>query len=401
MNVNFDDTGLVVDYVNDFLKDKYSSDIILSNHYDYNTHNNLIDFLNICDTVPYNVLIDKIMEYPYFDFNRYFKSYYDLDSVTLKSKTHNQDNINYVNKFFNDVDTNSTGSNNKNRSDFITYVSNLGWKIKEWNISDTYPQSIVLVPLNTDIRFDRDDVIKMVNIFNEHYIYGIGFYPDSADIELSGFSDYKTLCLKCKANKKFTIICNESGLSGNNILVASSNKYYDKINNYDGFQTIYNIVESEDNVLEYSTENNEIEINTILILLPKNYNNKVLVIESPMEELLDSLNISEFTEEFLDNFYFDKPWLLHERFIQSILYNAINKYSSEYDIKYVQDSIHNIYSGLYEIDISKGHTYGIFDNDLKSLVIRLQKENNLIYSNGTVYPDLESIFDKINASKGM
>jgi hypothetical protein len=239
----------------------------------------------------------------------------------------------------------------------------------------------------------------MINLFNEHYVYGIGFSQDSTDRELYGYENTKTLCLKCKSNKRYTIICKQSELTSS-IGIASSNKYYDRINNYDGFQSIYNIVISDTGIVEYSTENLNLEVNSMLITLPKNYNSKVLIVESPMDELLDVLNISEFTDDFLNEFFFDEPWLLHKRFIQSILCNCINKYSSEYDIKYVQDSILQIYSSSYSVT-SLNHTYGVFDDDLKNLVIQQQRERNLIYSNGTVYPDLELVFDNIRYSRGI
>ena len=44
-HINFGDTGLIVQYIQNFLKDNYNKNIHLSDEYDKETHKALIDYL--------------------------------------------------------------------------------------------------------------------------------------------------------------------------------------------------------------------------------------------------------------------------------------------------------------------------------------------------------------------
>ena len=49
--INFGDTGLIVQYIQNFLKDNYNKNIHLSDEYDKDTHKALIDYLKLPEII--------------------------------------------------------------------------------------------------------------------------------------------------------------------------------------------------------------------------------------------------------------------------------------------------------------------------------------------------------------
>ena len=251
----------------------------------------------------------------------------------------------------------------------------------------------------------------MINLFNEQRILtkyklsgtGLEYNPDS-----------KILILNYNQNSIYTI-CSKNYSNKNLKIALSLKSYNDIITNIDtdGME-IFNDLEytgklgqifDTTNFNPYSPteveygELNYTEYQTILIELPYNYNDTLLVFESSIEDLLDTnLNVAKIVNdnyetniEWLDKFYFNDPWLVHKELIQIFLGNSINKYSSEENIRYIQNLYKFIDMSYNKALELKEKSYGIYDDDLKQGIKNIQKANGVLYCNGTVDTQTEEL----------
>ncbi len=402
-NIKIDDNNFFISYLQGILKQYYSSKIILSNYYDYNTHQSLIDFINSYIYTKNRDIVkilknDKTLVYENENiFKKYFSIVDNVDSILLRVK-----NIEVVDEFF-------ESNKNSNRKYLIKLLKTYGWIISDYNLYDDIDQYITIQSLYPDMGIIREDLLKMINLFNEQRIL-TKYRLSGTGLEYS--SNSKILILNYNQDFIYTI-CSKKYLDKNLRVALSLKSYNDIITNIDtdGME-IFNDLEytgklgrifDTTNFNPYSsaedTELNYTEYQTMLIELPYNYNDTLLILESSIEDLLDTnLNVAKVVNntyetniEWLDKFYFNDNWLIHKELLQIFLGNTINEYSSEENIRYIQNLYKYIDMSYNKALELKEKSYGIYDDDLKQGIKNIQKANGVLYCNGTVDTQTEEL----------
>lgn len=401
-NIKIDDNNLFVSYLQGILKQFYSPTVILSNFYDYNTHQNLIDFVSTYKYTKNRDVIkslcnDDVLVY---EDKNIFEDYCTLeDDVT--SISIQIDNTDIVNPIL-------LGKTNRysNYLYLIRLLKLSGWVISEYNIFDDTDPHIIIESLYPDMGIVKEDLLKMINLYNEHRILtkykldGTGIVYDTGyKLILLNYNQESiyTICSKNFSNSNIkvaltTLSYNDivKDLSTNDVNLYDTVEYDDKLGitfdttNFSKYEPPESDGVTEDDNLKYT------EYQTMILEVPYTYNLNFLIFESSIDELVDT-NLNVLDTKFLDKFFFDNPWLVHKELLQVFLGNTINKYSTEENIKYIQNIYRYInmdYNGKLERhEIS----YGTYDDDLRDGIKSLQKLNNILYCNGTVNTETEEL----------
>lgn len=385
--MKIDDTGYLVNYIETFLSEYYSSSIIMQNNYTSDVHNTLIKYLVSPEVVDHNLFISRLKT-SLIDNNDYnimsnFSIKYRLDDIYITTKS--TSNIQKIKDWFN---------SNVNMSNFKEFIYNNGWKISKINIEEM-PYTIVLMENGINPPFIKRDALKMVNYFTNKFIYNKTFINGfSGQIENDRTNTHRLFVMDCEPNTKYCIGTNTATFSifsiSSSILSKSDIKTGTEVRNQ-----ITDIRVNSGEMFEYETGNN---IQSIIIESLYHVNNSLnevdssyiindfLILQCSKEEIgdLNNRNNSSSSLYVPTDIYCNNPWTLNDRFMSFITGHAINPNSNKEDIYKIQKYINKIYNKEY-IEYS----YGIYDNTLRNLVKRFQIDNNLYYCDGYVCPDTE------------
>lgn len=409
-NIKVDDNNFFVTYVQGILKQYYSPKVILSNFYDYNTHQSLIDFMSSY-VMTSNRKIVKVLKTDkglYYEgvniFDKYFSIIDNVSSILLQVK--DEDKVREIFKH----------NYQHFRRYLIKLLKSYGWVISDYDLYGNDGQYIIIQSLYPDLGIIKEDLLKMINLYNEQRILtryklnGTGIvYSTNSKILILNYNQDKvyTICSKRYSEQRLRVAL--SVKSYNDIVTNIDTNDTDIFDDIECTKVLGNIFDTSDfskyapSSEEEIGELNYTEYQTMLIELPYNYSDTLLIFESSIEDLLDiNLKVAnkevvnsetKYTTnvEWLEKFYFSDPWLVHKELFQIFIGNVINKYSPEESIKYIQ----NLYKDISmdynnKLDLHE-RSYGIYDDDLKQGIKNIQKLNDVLYCNGTVNTETEEL----------
>lgn len=184
-HIKFGDKSYQVSYIQSFLRDNYSKNVLATNVYDKQTHQALIKYLNQPNVEDMSIVERKIEE-QYNELSTLFKMKEENNSITYISKTINQRTSDFITLFIDDIKET---------------VKNLGWKVSSYNNYIDYSYDI-----NGDNAVDGIDRLLLQN-----YISSNGSLTkeqlSKADFNLDGtvdMTDYNIL-VNYLENKKLYI----------------------------------------------------------------------------------------------------------------------------------------------------------------------------------------------------
>lgn len=166
-NIKFNDRSLFVSYIQTFLKENYSNNVLPTNVYDSQTHEALINYLDQPNVVNMIDAEDGILE-KFDEFNTMFTLKRGNDTLTFTAKTINKNVFDFIELYFQDIKD---------------YIESIGWEISTYSDYVDY-----LYDLNGDQRIDNVDK-SMLKTYIE---IGSGLTEEQinqADFNLDGSTD--------------------------------------------------------------------------------------------------------------------------------------------------------------------------------------------------------------------
>lgn len=372
MNINIGDSNHVVRYIQYFLEENHNSDIILSNQYDIDTHNYLIDYMLSPDTVKEDTIIDNIKNYyPFISTN--FKFIKGYNEITLQSKTRQTSS---------EIEIFMT----ENRTDFMVYCEDYGWTVIYYNAYNS-PYEITIKSKEETSPFPRDELIHMINLFDNKFYYGMAMRSGSGtddivhqDLSTTGRT-YKICSIKASPNSTYCI-CHNSAITSR-LVIGSIITDFTNIENV-AVKDVVDIELKPNEVYEYRTTSAVkhilIQIDSQQLISNNSYNfiSNILVYKGTKDTNIPA-------QDFRIS-----PWSVHEQLIGHILEYYINSHSRDDDINYVQDLIASMNSKYKE---SSDRHPSIYDNTMYKTVKGIQKQYKVPFECGYLDPTTENIIN--------
>lgn len=214
-HVNFGDTGLIVQYIQNFLKDNYNKNIHLSDEYDKETHKNLIDYLKLPEIMEPNDIKDLLLSL--FTFKEDKPPYklidgggiwnFDFDMTPDKIIFWNRD----INQCFNGAL--EFISNHMNDVDNVCRLH--GWKLLDYTSfrydknskDDEHKIRFTIIKDDREQLLPSNDIINMVNLSMNDYLLGKCFLDENNSYHgfIQDSNLYKISYIPAKPGEIFTI----------------------------------------------------------------------------------------------------------------------------------------------------------------------------------------------------
>lgn len=214
-HINFGDTGLIVQYIQNFLKDKYNKNIHLSDEYDKETHKALIDYLKLPEIMEANDIKDLLLNTftfkedkpPHKLINGGGIWNFNFDITPNKIVFWNRD----INQCFNGVI--------EFVAQYMNAVDNIcrlnGWYLSGYtnfrydknSIESNHKITFTIVKEDREQLLPSSDVIKMLNLSMNDYLLGKCFLDENNAYHgfIQDSSDYKISYIPAKPGETFTI----------------------------------------------------------------------------------------------------------------------------------------------------------------------------------------------------
>lgn len=211
--INFNDTGLIVTYIQTFLKENYNRDLIISGVYNKETHKNLIEYLKQPYVLSAHQMKDQLIQFLTFNPED------DPDNALIQSgglfnfdNEITTDTIKFYTRPLDDCFRNGLLFINQ----CITLVDNIaklnGWEVIEYtnyNSDENINKEafIYLVKSQNPNLIPGLDVLNMINLFSEDYLLNKCFLDDNQYHGYIQYSDrYKIAYIDAKPGESFTIM---------------------------------------------------------------------------------------------------------------------------------------------------------------------------------------------------
>ena len=214
-HINFGDTGLIVQYIQNFLKDNYNKNIHLSDEYDKETHKALIDYLKLPEIMDPNDIKDLLISLFTFKEEKpphklingggIWNFNFDMtpNTITFWSRDINQcfnGAIEFISEHMDDVDK----------------VCRLhGWKLSGYTsfkynknkIDEEHKIKFIISKDNREQLLPASDVLKMINLSMNDYLLGKCFLDENNAYHgfIQDSSVYKISYIPAKPGETFTI----------------------------------------------------------------------------------------------------------------------------------------------------------------------------------------------------
>ena len=188
MNINYNDSNCIVDYLQYYLHQNYSKVLSITGSYDEYTHKHLLKYLDTPNTSSPQDLIKELLNVvsnDYYGISPITNVRYHIDLSTVVFHLKKPDVI-YPNSDF--VFRLNALSNESFKDKFYSTALNMGWRVTEYpdsyiNVSaidydlikDRNSINIVIKKLSTTDSFPKYSARYMVNYFNDDYINNMDF----------------------------------------------------------------------------------------------------------------------------------------------------------------------------------------------------------------------------------
>ena len=370
MHINIGDSNHIVRYIQAFLQENYSDDVILTGVYDYSTHNNFIDYMLSPDTKNLSYVKERIQDdYPFIERN--FKFIDGYEELIMISKTI---------QFSSDIEVYLT----ENRTDITLYCDDLGWEVTEYNSYDP-PYKIVIKSKNIKSPFPKEEFLCMLNLFDGKFYHGMAI-RDNVGINdivhenlVNNGRTYKICVIKASPYTTYSIAHNASMSA--RLVIGTTIAGFTKIEGV----ILKDVVDIQLNpgfVYQYTTT---ASAKYILIQIDSEQ-----LISDSNDKLISKLLVYKGVNENVPVASFiSNPWSIHDKFVGHIINYCINSNSRDDDINYVQDMVRTINRKYQE------YIPSVYENIMKNTISEIQDNYDIIYKNGYVDSTTENILNDL------
>lgn len=288
--INLGDTGLIVQYIQNFLKDNYNPNIHLSDEYDKETHATLIEYLKLPEIIDSYSMKDLILQNftfreeqpPNLLINGGGVWNFDFD-ITL-------DTIRFFNRPISQCFDGALRFINEYTDEIDELCRQHGWHLTHYSKfkydKNTQASSSIEFVLTKDSRkqlLPSKDIINMINLSTNEYLLGKCFLDENNAYHgvMQNSNKYKISYIPVKPGDKFTVSHGYKYPCEIAIGYTESTLQELKINEY---VTVYNLVSH----LSKSTYGELNPGDYVIYEIPKDSDAKYLLIQMPYKNNLIS-----------------------------------------------------------------------------------------------------------------
>lgn len=185
MGINYGDNGLIVNYIQMFLRKYYSKFIGIEHEYSSNVQNNIINYINSPDSVTMIELCNNILPLynKYLMLLQYFNKEEKIDEVYFESRlTNSEINGSSVKEIIREFPLSTISETNKDLEsknsvewiykyirDFESYILNYGWRIDNFNYNNKRNRCDITIKKINENVLPKSSLIDLINTFDKKY----------------------------------------------------------------------------------------------------------------------------------------------------------------------------------------------------------------------------------------
>lgn len=212
--INFNDSNLYVQYIQNFLKENYNRNLILSDVYDIDTHKALIEYLKLPEIIESTKMKDLLIQ------NFVFREDGPPNKLINGGGLWNfnfditPDYLRFYNRPLDECFSNAIAFIGEYIEDIKEFCKQYGWILQRYDLpiynkknNDTYTTSFTLVKDKRPQLLPCKDIINMINLCTNEYLLHKCFIDENNSYH--GFVQdslyYKIMCIEAKPGESFTI----------------------------------------------------------------------------------------------------------------------------------------------------------------------------------------------------
>lgn len=167
MSIKYNDEGLIVNYIQMFLKKYYSEFINIEHSYSRNIQENIINFLNLPDPKSMTEVSNSLTNYPqYTDMLNGFKKIDLEEDIKFESRLSHEEKGRYSAY----IDMPDVRWMYNNLKDFNNYLlDNFGWKVKNFNYNNSDNKCEILITRVSNKILPKSCMVDLINTFDSVY----------------------------------------------------------------------------------------------------------------------------------------------------------------------------------------------------------------------------------------
>lgn len=214
MHINFGDSNIIVQYIQNFLKDNYNKNIYLSDVYDKETHQALIDYLQLPEILDYNSIRDLLLSIFTFKNTEPPNELINGGGIFNFDFNATPNEIEFYNRPINKCFDGALRFINEYIEDVDEICKKHGWKViyyTKFNFSNNtknYDKLKFIIRKETRKQLlPGMDIINMINLSNDNWLYGKCFIDEKNAYHgfIQKSKNYKICYIPAKAGDVFTI----------------------------------------------------------------------------------------------------------------------------------------------------------------------------------------------------
>ena len=179
-HINFGDTGLIVQYIQNFLKDNYNKNIHLSDEYDKETHKALIDYLKLPEIMEPNDIKDLLISLFTFKEEKPPHKLINGGGIWNFNFDMTPDKIIFWNRDINQCFNGAIEFISEHMDDVDKVCRLHGWKLSGYTsfkynknkIDEEHKIKFIISKDNREQLLPASDVLKMINLSMNDYLLG-------------------------------------------------------------------------------------------------------------------------------------------------------------------------------------------------------------------------------------
>jgi len=349
--IKFGDKNLYVSYIQNFLKENYNYDLIITDEYNINTHRTLINYLKEYEILDCYKLKDELLSYyTYRDVNPPHEL---IDGGGLWNFNFDisPDYIRFFNRPIKDCLTGGLKFILEHIDSVKSFCEYRGWKVTFYT-TYTYtekgevPSAEIIIEKTTRKQLlPGKAIIKMINLSLNQFLNNKCFLDEQHSYHgfIQDSDNYSILCVDAKPGEVFTI--SHAFNDTCEMAIANTNHTFEEIKNMDSVANdiqdhLYNSALGEIKKENYVVYNIPLDSDCKTLLIQINnkrhkvLHDKILVMQGDVTYNNPNNELNIPIKEFNTN-----PWCIHEEFLSYILGSSIHKYSNFNDIEWLQNNV--------------------------------------------------------------
>ena len=283
--INFGDSNITVQYIQNFLKDNYDKNIHLSDEYDKETHRALIDYLLLPEIISADELKDKLIDKYTFREKQPPNKLVDGGGIWNFDYEITPNIIKFFNRPISQCFNGAVQFILKHMNDVKEFCKQFGWSVFYYsNVTDLANTQTIQFNIMQESRkqiLPCKDIINMINFANNDFLIKKCFLDENNSLHgfIQSSKFYKIAYIPAKPGETFTI---SHGYSYACELAIGYTEHSLSVLKNEDYVQVENIVSRLHNSLKGELNSGDYEIYKI----PENSNCKYLLIQMPYKEAL-------------------------------------------------------------------------------------------------------------------